>query len=165
MGDKKAPTRPTTRAGAVGLASAPKWASLLPPSSLLYPNRKVPLLSKPSCRASEMSDGMPVVNLLAVLNGQWWRALCSKPQATWLQRFRNVSNPAPSTWKTRKFYNTPSNPFSEHSKTLIPPSPPLESHHTQIPQEALQTQQCRTVCHARQRPSSHCRALHSGILL
>jgi hypothetical protein len=81
MDDKKAQTRPTTKAGADGPASAPKRASLLTPSSLLYPNRKLPSLPKPLCRAFETPNGIPAVNLLAVLNDQWWQALCAKPQA------------------------------------------------------------------------------------
>jgi hypothetical protein len=68
MEDKRVPMNPKTAAGDAGLVSAPKPASLLTPSSLLYPNRKSTLSPNLSSLASEQLIGLPTAKLSELVN-------------------------------------------------------------------------------------------------
>jgi hypothetical protein len=107
--DKRPPMNPKTAAGDDGLDSAPEQASNLTPSSLLYHSPKSTSWPNPSLTAIEQLSGLNRVDLQATVNDQWLQALCARPQATWLRRFGSVSNKAPSTSKTRKSCDLPSN--------------------------------------------------------
>ncbi len=107
--DKKAQMNLKTAVGDGGLDSAPEPDSLLTPSSLLYHNEKSKSWQNPSSLATAQLSGLNMVDLRATVNAQWLQALCERPQATWLRRFGNVSNRAPSTSKTTKSCVPPSN--------------------------------------------------------
>jgi hypothetical protein len=107
--DKKAQMNLKTAVGDGGLDSAPEPDSPLTPSSLLYHNEKSKSWQNPSSLATAQLSGLNMVDLRATVNAQWLQALCERPQATWLRRFGNVSNRAPSTSKTTKSCVPPSN--------------------------------------------------------
>lgn len=96
---KKAVMRATTASGANGVASALKQESILIPSSLVYPQTSVHFLSRPSSCATTQSTGSQMAPLMEHIKCKWARALCGKPQATWLGRFSTISNQAPFTSK------------------------------------------------------------------
>jgi hypothetical protein len=117
MGDKKAPTNLKTAAGVDGLASAPKLASTLTPSSLLYHSAKSTSWPSPSSPATAQLTGLNAVDLRAIVNDQWSQALCARPQATWLRRFGSASSTAPFTSQTTKSCAPPSNSSSTPLRT------------------------------------------------
>jgi hypothetical protein len=83
--DKRAPMSPTTEAGTAGSVSAPNLASLLTPTSLLYPSKKLTLSPKLSLScATEQLLGLKTERVQELASKQWRQALSEHPQAMWL---------------------------------------------------------------------------------
>jgi hypothetical protein len=90
-GEMKAPTG----SGDAGKGFVDTWDIKTTPSSLCYPSSNAKFSQKLSCIATEHQLGPPPGTLQASVQTRWFRALCAKPQATWLRRFGAISGTAP----------------------------------------------------------------------
>jgi hypothetical protein len=120
---KKEATKTTTAHGGDGWGSAKSQASALTPSSLLYPRSNGSCSAELSFPATEVLSGPPPEKLMESVKGQWSRALCGKPQATWLRRFGCISNQAPFTSRAPPSC-TPLPVPSSRPLTMSTPLPP-----------------------------------------
>jgi hypothetical protein len=118
----KAATKRTTAPGDGGSVSAPKADVELTLSSLSYPQSDVNFSSDPSLPAFEQPNGsLEAERLMASVNGQWSRALCAKPQATWLRRLGTISNQVPCTSRARPSCSLPPVRSSKRTRTSTQP--------------------------------------------
>ena len=69
-------------------------------SSLCYPTTSKNSSRKPSYNATAPPAGASPANLPEIVKAQWSRALCGKPQATWLRRSGATCGTAPCTSRT-----------------------------------------------------------------
>ena len=90
-------TRKPTEYGVDGRDSPVTLDSSTTPISFCYPTSSKNFTPKHFCSATEMHCGPPPGTLQATVRGLWWRALCAKPQATWLRRFGAIGGTAPCT--------------------------------------------------------------------
>ena len=90
-------TKTPTESGVVGLDSAEKPDSALTHSSLCYPTTNENSSPRPFFSATGPLSGPQAGTLQESVRSQWSRALCAKPQATWLRRFGAISGRAPCT--------------------------------------------------------------------
>ncbi len=110
-----------TSVGADGLASALKPAFTMTPSSLHYPPMRKNLLAAPSYPAIASPSGMRTADLRGLVNDHWSQALSERPSATWLQRFRSISNLAPCTSRMERPCDRRSTPCYKLLTTSIRP--------------------------------------------
>ena len=122
----KAATNLTTGPGDVGLASAKRQDENLTLSSLSYPQSDKSFSSDPSLPAFvRHNGGAEAEQLKESVKSQWSRALCAKPQATWLRRLGTISNQVPCTSRARPSCVLPPAP----SSTPLPmPTQPLSDN-------------------------------------
>jgi hypothetical protein len=122
IADKRAATKTTTESGVDGSDSASKQAALLTPSALLYLQMTENFSPNLSLLVTAPPNG-PKKGLLmdGITSRCWLQVLCKKPQATWLRRFRTISNQAPFTSKGRPSCIPLRVPSSQPSKTSIRP--------------------------------------------
>jgi hypothetical protein len=91
-------TNPMTEHGDVGSDSVPRPDVVLTLSSLCYPQSDESFSSDHSLPAiGRLSGAHEGEKLMASVSTQWSRALCAKPQATWLRRLGTISNQVPCT--------------------------------------------------------------------
>jgi hypothetical protein len=64
----------------------------------------------------------PVVDFWGRVASQWSRALCGKPQATWLRRFGTISGSAPCTSRDQRTCDPSSEPGCRLAKTSTHPN-------------------------------------------
>jgi hypothetical protein len=122
----KGATRPTTGPGEGGSVSAPKQDKALTLSSLEYPQSDRSFTSDPLLPAFERRNGKKEADeLKASVRSQWSRALCAKPQATWLRRLGTISNQAPCTSRVLPSCILPPAPSS--TPLPMPTQPPSDS--------------------------------------
>jgi hypothetical protein len=96
----KQATNPRTGHGDAGSASAPKPDKAMTLSSITHPQTDKNFSSDPSLPAFERPDGRrEAESSQESVKSQWSRALCAKPQATWLRRSGTITNKVPSTSK------------------------------------------------------------------
>jgi hypothetical protein len=94
---KKDATKMPTECGDGGLASARPPGTTMTPSSLSYPTTSENFLRSRSSNAIGTRLGPPPGTLQALVRRLWSQTMCGKPQATWLRRFRAISNQAQCT--------------------------------------------------------------------
>jgi hypothetical protein len=104
--NKKNLTTNVTEPGDDGPPSAPNQASTLTPSSLEYQKPKKSSSFEPSSPFTESLQEA----FLASIRAPWFLRLPKMLQATWLRRFRVISNKAPFTSKEAPSYSPPCNP-------------------------------------------------------
>ena len=100
-GDRKAATRSSTGPGEGGQATATTLATSVTRTSICYPSTSKSSSSGRSWTSIALPSGTPVADLQELVRNQWLRALCEKPQATWLRRFGGISGGAPCTSRDR----------------------------------------------------------------
>jgi hypothetical protein len=131
----KAATKRTTVSGGDGSVSAPKADVQLTLSSLSYPQSDANFSSDPSLPAFEQPNGpLEAEKLMASVKDQWSRALCAKPQATWLRRLGAISNQVPCTSRALPSCSPPPRPSSRPTPTLTR----LQSDNEQSPQSCCE---------------------------
>jgi hypothetical protein len=108
--DRKAATKVTTGPGGGGPDTATLWATELTPSSLCYPSSSKNWSSAPSSASIGLPTGTPRVDLPGIVRDQWSRALCDKPQASWLRRSGQISGRAPCTSRDPRTCDHPFGP-------------------------------------------------------
>ena len=118
--DKKVATKAPTEHGADGPGSATSWVTGVTPSSLGYPASSKSSWPEHLSVSAGLPAGIPKVDLPETVRSQWSRALCAKPQATWLRRSGVVSGRAPCTSRAPPTCGQQSGPSSEPSTTSIP---------------------------------------------
>ena len=122
----KTAMKPTTEPGGAGSVSAPQPEEPLTLSSLCYPQSDGSSLSDPSLSAFAQHNSRKVAEKLqASVKSQWSQALCAKPQATWLRRFRTICNRAPCTSRAQPSCSLPPAPSSRPLQ--MPTQPPNDS--------------------------------------
>ena len=94
---KRDGTKDRTESGEDGKDSAGARGIETIPSSLCYPSSNGSFSPKRFCSATVPRVGPPPGTLQELVRSQWYRALCGKPQATWLRRFGVISGTAPCT--------------------------------------------------------------------
>jgi hypothetical protein len=111
--ESKRATNLTTELGGGGLVSAPRREEVLTLSSLNYPQSDENFSSDPSLSAFVRRNGKKeAAQLMESVKSQWSRALCAKPQATWLRRFGAICNQAPCTSRAHPSCSLPPAPSS-----------------------------------------------------
>ena len=97
---KNPATKTQTEYGVVGSGLDAALGSQTTPTSFCYPTTNKNFISSHSFSATDMHLGPPPGTLQETVKTQWSRALCAKPQATWLRRFGTIGGTAPSTSRT-----------------------------------------------------------------
>ena len=116
----KTPTNQKTGPGDAGSASALKPAEAMTLSSITYPRTDKSFSCGPSLPAFARPDGQKEAELLKEsVKSQWSRALCAKPQATWLRRLGTITNKVPCTSKALPSCALPPVPSSKPSPIPI----------------------------------------------
>jgi hypothetical protein len=87
------------------------------PFSLCYPSSSKSSSQKHFSIATGRQIGPPPGTLQESVRSRWSRALCAKPQATWLRRFGTISGQAPCTSKAVPTCSLSSDLCSKHSRT------------------------------------------------
>ena len=122
----KTATSPTTGPGDAGSASVPSPEESLTLSSISYLQSDESFTSDPSLPAFVQHDGRKEAEQLKEsVKSQWSRALCAKPQATWLRRLGTISNQVPCTSRALPSCSLPPAPSSK--PLPIPIQPPNDN--------------------------------------
>ncbi|KAI2493346.1 hypothetical protein MHU86_21191 [Fragilaria crotonensis] len=83
--------------GVVGRDLHDQLDSSTTPTSFCYPTTSRNFTPSPFCSVTETRIGPHPGTLQATVKNLWYRALCDKPQATWLRRFGVINGTAPCT--------------------------------------------------------------------
>ena len=118
---KKGGMKTPTGRGDDGKDSARARATAMIPISLCYPSSNANFSSKLFCSATVPRIGPEAGTLQACVRDRWFRALCDKPQATWLRRFGAISGEAPCTSREARTCNPSSDPCSRPTATRTHP--------------------------------------------
>ena len=129
--ESKGVTKPMIGRGTAGSGSVTEQADELTLSSLCYPQSDANFSSDPSLPATGPLSGPNAgATLMASVSTQWSRALCAKPQATWLRRLGTISNQVPCTSRVLPSCSLPPAPSflplptSTRPQSASEPSPP-----------------------------------------
>ena len=121
--EQKAATKPTTGPGVAGSAFVTKQDRAMTLSSISYLQSDEKWSFGHTLPAFERPNGKrEAEKLQASVRNQWSRALCAKPQATWLRRLGTISNRVPCTSRALPSCFLPPAPSS---KPLKMPTQPL----------------------------------------
>ena len=119
---KKVETKGPTECGDDGKDLGEGQATKVTHSLLCYPSSSENFSQRRFYSATVPRVGPPPGTLQESVRSRWYRALCDKPQATWLRRFGAISGKAPCTAREAPTCSPLSEPCSRPTTTKTPQS-------------------------------------------